>query len=218
MILLLLLLSGSLAAETRYVTDQFKVTLRGGESTQKKILRMLPSGTEVEVLEVNSESGYSHVQVGDLEGYVLTHELVSEPIARTQLQTLKDRIMELEQNPSKLRTELDELRQRYTQLEQTHQQLTESHIQLQKELESIHATAANAVRAKNELERYREQVAQLSGERDQLQQQLERIQQQTDQRWFMIGAGVIAIGVLIGLILPQLRFGRRKSSGGWGQL
>lgn len=51
--LILLLLLGAVAnlqAESRYVTDQFKVTLRSGESASHKIIRMLPSGYQVELI------------------------------------------------------------------------------------------------------------------------------------------------------------------------
>jgi len=39
---------------------------------------------------------------------------------------------------------------------------------------------------------------------------------QANQRWSLSGAGVLAGGILLGLILPRLRLGRRKSA--WGSL
>ena len=50
---LLLLLPGLLTAETRYVTDIAKITLRTGESTSHRIIRMLSSGTSLKVLSNN---------------------------------------------------------------------------------------------------------------------------------------------------------------------
>jgi len=40
-----LLGSVSAFAETAYITDQLKITLRSGESTTHKVVRMPPSGT-----------------------------------------------------------------------------------------------------------------------------------------------------------------------------
>ena len=40
-------------AESRYVTDDLEVTLRQGESTGHRIISMLKSGTQVEVLSTN---------------------------------------------------------------------------------------------------------------------------------------------------------------------
>ncbi|MGB8144044.1 MAG: hypothetical protein WCF05_02505, partial [Chromatiaceae bacterium] len=62
----------------------------------------------------------------------------------------------------------------------------------------------------------RTRVAELTRQAAELDQETRDLKLQTNQRWFMIGAGVIGGGILIGLILPNLRFRRRKSS--WGAL
>jgi len=41
-------------AETRYVSDRLEIQMRTGKGTQFRILRMLPSGTAVEILETDS--------------------------------------------------------------------------------------------------------------------------------------------------------------------
>ena len=47
---------GTATAETRYVSDELQITLRSGQSTQHQILRMIPSGTPLEVLETNEDT------------------------------------------------------------------------------------------------------------------------------------------------------------------
>ena len=78
------LLAASLSApllcwsETLYVSDQFEVPLRTGMTTEHAILRMLPSGTAVEMLEVDKENGYTRVRTqSGVEGYrkCLTHDI-----------------------------------------------------------------------------------------------------------------------------------------------
>jgi SH3 domain protein len=49
-----------------------------------------------------------------------------------------------------------------------------------------------------------------------LQQANRELANQSTQRWFLIGAGVVCGGILIGLILPRLRLRRRKDT--WGSL
>ena len=65
-LLLLLALSAiatpHMAQQVRYVEDFVKVPLRTGKSLQNKILRMLPSGTRLELLEESEEDGYSRVR------------------------------------------------------------------------------------------------------------------------------------------------------------
>ena len=42
-------------AETRYVSDRLEIQMRTGKGTQFRILRMLPSGTALEVLVERTE-------------------------------------------------------------------------------------------------------------------------------------------------------------------
>ncbi|MCW8945260.1 MAG: TIGR04211 family SH3 domain-containing protein, partial [Sedimenticola sp.] len=89
-----------LQAETRYVTDQFKVTLRSGESSTHKITRMLPSGYEVELMSSNSQNGYSMVKTKDgTTGFILTRQLMAIPSARDRLVRAEAKLAELQEEP-----------------------------------------------------------------------------------------------------------------------
>ena len=47
--------------------------MRTGKSTRQSIVRMLASGTRVELLELDSEAGYARVRTrGGTEGWVLS--------------------------------------------------------------------------------------------------------------------------------------------------
>jgi SH3 domain protein len=203
-------------AETRYVTDIFKITLRSGESTSHKILRMLDSGTPVQVLETNPESGYSKISVGGAEGYVLTRQLMNAPSARSQLANMQREIDALKAAPGELRTSLADLQQKHRELSQAHQELQQVKNRQEQELQSIQRTASNAIRISNERNELRKQVADLTREVEDLKQENRDLSNEATRDWFLIGAGVIIAGILIGLILPHLRFQRRRSS--WGSL
>ena len=77
-------------------------------------------------------------------------------------------------------------------------------------------TSANALRIGRERDELRKSVATLTREVEDLKQQNRDLSNRKTQNWFLIGAGVIIVGILLGLILPHLRFQRRKSS--WGSL
>lgn len=202
--------------ETLYVSDQLKITMRGGESTKHKIVRMLSSGTPVEVLGRNSDTGYTRVRTQGTEGYVLSRQLMKEPSPREQLAELKQRLKALQEAPDQLQSKLYSLQQEHESLGKAHQELASTKERLKQELESIRATAADAVRINNERNELRKTVAELTRERENLKQENRDLNNQTAQNWFMIGAGVIIFGIILGLILPHLRFQRRKSS--WGSL
>ena len=75
---------------------------------------------------------------------------------------------------------------------------------------------ADAVRIANERNELRNSVRTLTRELEDVKQENRDLHNQTAQNWFMIGAGVIILGIILGLLLPHLRFQRRKSS--WGSL
>ena len=216
-VLVLMISAGHLQAEERYITDQFEITLRSGESTSHKILRMLPSGFRVELLGTNGASGYYNVRLPDgKQGYVLTRQLMKIPSARDRLVTAEKRLQELQQEPGKLSAQLAKLQGDYQKLQTGHQGLLKEKETLDKELESIRRTASNAIQISNERNELRKMVAQLTHQVEELKQENRELSNNSNQQWFLIGAGIVVLGIVLGLILPHLRFQRRKNS--WGSL
>jgi SH3 domain protein len=97
-------------AQTRYVSDRLEVTLRTGTSTQHSIVRMLPSGTRLEVLETEPASGYARVRTADgVEGWVLSRYLMDQPAAREQLAAANRRVETLNARVAELTAEVEVL-------------------------------------------------------------------------------------------------------------
>jgi SH3 domain protein len=203
-------------AKTQYVTDSLQITMRSGQSNGHKILRMLPSGTPVEVLSENGGSGYSRVRALGEEGWVLTRQLMNDPSAREQLEGLKERLQTMRDAPEDTRNRLAALLEEYKALQQSYAQVNEARQRLEQELASIRRVSADAVRINTERTELRKAVADLTREREDLRQEIRDADNQTSQRWFLIGGGVALAGILLGLILPHVRLQRRKSS--WSTL
>ena len=214
--LLLLVLPCLLPAETRYVTDIAKITLRTGESTSHRILKILDSGTQVELLGENKKTGYAKVRYEDTVGYMLSNKLMDHPTARDQLAELQKEIQDLKAEPGEMRQRLTELQQQFNELQVAHEELLAVKQRQEQELQSIQRTASNAIRISNERNELRQQVASLTRSVADLQQQNQDLNNDATRDWFLIGAGVIIAGILIGLVLPHLRFQRRRDS--WGTL
>lgn len=204
-------------ASPAYVTDQFKVTVRSGASTQNRIIAMLSSGTQVDVLSQDPKTGYSKVSFGGgREGYILTRQLLDQPVARQQVANLQKEVAVLKSNPDQLQSKLATLTQQYNQLKAEHAQLQTTEQHTKDELTALQRTSANAVRIANERNALREQVAGLTRSNEELKAERRELENSSTQRWFLIGGGVALGGILLGLILPHLRFRRRKDS--WGSL
>lgn len=213
----LLLASAVTWAQSGYVTDQFKITLRSGESSGHRIVRMIPTGMQLDILGQNRENGYSKVRTPDgVEGYVLTHQILDEPVARDRLGAAEAELTAMKTAPNELRRQFNELSTQYQSLQTAHKELQEIKQDIELELTSLQRTAANALRIANERNELRKQVADLVREAEEVKQQNQELENNSAQTWFLIGAGVIVGGILLGLILPHLRLRRRKDS--WGSL
>lgn len=215
---LLLLLVASLvvaattAAETQYVTDQYDFNLRAGESNRYKIIRTLPSGTPLEIIGVDSKSGYAHVRTSDGKtGYILTRYLQPEPAARERLTEMSERLRELQQAPDQLAARLGRLQREYDELDATSKTLEREKQKLEQELAEVRYASANAVRINQERQRLQEQIAGLMERIGEIEHRNRELTNLRDQRWFLIGGSVAGGGLLIGLILPSLRLRRQRS-------
>lgn len=214
---LLLVAAASSQAETRYITDQFKITMRSGESSGHRIVQMVKSGTPVTVLSHNKATGYSHVRLASgKDGYVLTRQLLKEPVARDQLATLEARIQVLESAPGELSSKLASLSKEHDELKVAHSALLAEKNTIEEELAALRHTSANAVQIAKERTTLRKQAATMTRELEDQKQEIRELKNNSNQRWFLIGGGVIVGGILIGLILPHLRVRKRRDT--WGSL
>jgi SH3 domain protein len=216
-ILFLMLASTTVYAKTAYITDELKITLRTGESATHRIARMLPTGEKLTVLSTNATSGYSKVRTtGGAEGFVLTRQLVYQPVARDRLAAAEAEVKMLKAAPGELSSRLAKLTEQHKALLKEHEELKEAKTLVDQQFAALQRTSSNAVRIANERNELRKQVASMTREVEDVKQQNRELENKTAQNWFLIGAGVVVGGIILGLILPHLRVRRRKSS--WGSL
>jgi SH3 domain protein len=208
--ILILLLATAAAAETRYVNDELIINLRTGQGNTYRILRTLPSGTPLEVLEENEQ--YTLVRTSDgIEGWVGSQYLVNTPIARDRLVQAEKRLGQLQAEKQQLQQTLAELKQEKGTVEKEQRTLSAEAENLGQELERLRKVAARPIELDRENSSLKEQLRSLQNEINQLTSENARLQDSTRQEWFLTGGGVLFGGILLGLILPMLR--RRKKSG-----
>jgi len=199
------------SAQSRYVSDELEITMRSGPSTGNRILTMLKSGTELEILSVNEDSGYAKVRNPEgREGWVLTRFLMDQPSAREQIIENNQRMTILSAENTKARAEMekmDGLRRTIQQLENQNQSLTE-------ELSELRKTAASALSLDEENTNLQQAMNQLADDKETLTRENLILKDEIAPRWFVRGAGVVLLGIVIGLILPKIRWKRRR---GWGE-
>lgn len=198
-------------AETRYVSDNLTITLRRGEGTDYQVLRTLVSGTPLQVIQVNADSGYSQVRTPNgVEGWVLTRFLMDQPSARAQLDAAKSRAAKLETQNKTLSDQIAALSEEKKELQNTSNNLDKSNSQLNSELKRIKTSAGRALEIESENKELRSKVIKLERDNQALAQENETLKDRNARDWFMVGAGVAILSLLLGLILA--RFGRRRKT------
>lgn len=199
-----------LAEKTVYVIDQITITLRAGQGTQHQILRTLPSGTPMEVLRSNEESGYSQVRTKDgVEGWVLSQYLIDEP-------TSKIKLTGAEQKLTRLDAEFKDIKAKYEQLLKDKEHWDKDLKAVSGERDKLSAEIAKPREVITEIA---QQPAESNSalpagkETEMLQQENQVLKDRAKKDWFLAGAGVMLIGLVLGLLVSRLRL-RRSSWGG----
>lgn len=200
-------------AQTRYVSDRTIVELRRGPSTEYLILRNLQAGDEVQVLEQNADAGYSRVRVanGGAEGWILTRFLTAEPIARDRLAVAERNLTAARERVGALEQEVGSLSRELADTKSALAEARAAHGTASKELADIRTAAANVVQLREENESVQQRLVQREREVETLRADNAMLAGRSKQNWFLIGAGVLFGGVVLGLVLPSLRRKRRSN-------
>lgn len=199
------------AAEPAWVTDQFEIMLRTGPSTSNAIQLMVDSGTRLEVLERDPDTGYSRVRTpGGTEGWVITRYLMNEPSAREQLQRLTSQLTDAQETGSSLSSQLQAIRAQQQQAEQRIASLEREKSELETELAEIRRTAADVLAIDEQNRRLQEELTDAEIRVDTLEQENRNLSGQRNRNWFITGASVLFAGMLLGIWLPRIRWQRRS--------
>jgi SH3 domain protein len=211
-VLLFLLLAASAAsAAPGWVSDEFEITLRSGPSTSNAIQLMVKSGMQLEVLERDADSGYSRVRTpGGTEGWVLTRYLMNEPSARQQLETLTGQLTNASTRGESLDSQLAAVKNEYNSANRQVATLERANSDLETELAEIRRTAANVLGINEQNTKLMDDLATAEIRADTLEQENRQLSSQTMRYWFMSGALVLVIGIILGIWLPRIRWQRRS--------
>ncbi len=203
----------AVSGTSRYVSDELEITMRTGQGVKFGIMKMLPSGTKLDLLETDP-AGYSKVRTDSgAEGWVLTRYLSNSPSARNQLIASQQKVANLELELAKYKEEIQALSSQNTDAGSENMTLKETAQRLSKELDDLRRTASSAVALDNENRLLKEKLQQIDHEMQSIVVENSALKDNAAKSWFLIGAAVLFGGMLLGLILPRLRF-QKKS--GWG--
>ena len=207
--LALILLTLRVSAESYvYITDQLDLPIRSDKSFNNNIIRLLPSGTELSLLQ-STEDGWAQIQFDDTIGWIKSFYLSPDPSAREKLKKLTRTYNANKLLISELSGEKEELESQLSTVKQENTDLIVQSSKSQAEKEHIEQIYQDALKLEHEKEKLIQEKLQLKAEL-QLSVNNTQIQKDTSSRnWFIVGAIVLFFGMIIGFIVPGLLNRRR---------
>ena len=207
--------AGVALAATRYVSDELRITMRSGPSTQNQIIKVLESGDRLELLKENdvNQRKYSLVRTSSgKEGWVLSQYLTAAPVARTQLESIRKKMTRLEESNKQLKQELADLKSQSSKTSTENSTLEKTLAETSAELQHIKEISSRALQLDKENKRLGLQVAELKNEYNLSKTENKALKDRTDREWFIKGAIVVIGSILFGIILTRIRWQKRRSS------
>ena len=195
-------------AETMYISDKLKVTVRRGASTEYKILAMAESGDRVEILESGKEWTLVRLANG-MEGYLTTRYLVANPTSAIRLGQLQVKHKALTQQAATLLEENTKLRSENKQLNSSLNGTDKTLKKLDADYQELKAGSAEFLSLKAKYKKVSEQLAAQSKKADKLDKELGKVELNQYIKWFLAGSGVLLVGFIVGF---SARRGRRRPS------
>lgn len=199
----------AMAQTTAYVTDALEITLRSGQGNDYRILRLLESGEQLEVLQRGET--WTRVRAGNDEGWVRSVYLDAEPGAAARLEravsqrdALRDENRDLSEQVAALESQVENLSSENERLREDNQRMTE---RLQEADEGLQLADENQA--------LRKEVLDLERQVNDLSREANRAADQESRDWFIAGAGVIVFGMLLGILVTRIRWRRRSN---WSEL
>ena len=209
-LLLMCLLMPVSYAKSQYVTDILYITLRTGPGDEFKVLKALKTGTKLELIEENDD-GYSRVttESGE-EGWARTKYLVDEPVAMLQLVELQSKMDSLMKEYDELKSRSSSSREKIKELEKDRKRLESTNTNLKNENTKMQTISAKPM----EMAKLNEQLKAANEANESkiaiLEEENSKYKDNTTRDWFLAGGGVLFFGIVVGLIVPSMRLGKRK--------
>ncbi len=176
--------AGTLAAQDIYVSGVTKVTMRTGPGVEHKIVAMLTSGEQLETIEYQKDWSLVKSQNGKT-GWVLTRFLTEE-VPKTLL------VGELQKEKEALANALE-------QVQEENQALIEKNIALadiQEKYKELERASSDYLQLNA---KYKALLAAFQDQKNQIES-LEMNVNHEEKLWFLSGAGVFVVGLIIGLV------------------
>lgn len=210
-----LFFSTTASAKVQYVSDELVINMRSGKGNSFKIIKIIKSGTPLTILK--QDSGYTRAKTPQgVEGWVLSRFLINTPAARALLAKAQQNVAQMKEKYDAMDSELNAIKTERDTLSSSEKKLLSNKEILNVELAKLKKIAARPMQLEAENDQLRNELVKIEAENRLLKQEYQTLEDNSEQEWFMTGAGVLFGGMILGLIFPKLRSGQKKAN--WNRL
>ncbi|MGV6808120.1 MAG: TIGR04211 family SH3 domain-containing protein [bacterium] len=210
-LLLLALPTAPVVAETRYVTDEFRVPLRKTPCGRCSILiGGLRAGTTLTLLDEKTPEGerepWSQVQTRSGKiGWLQSQYLVSEQVGRVRIKAVETELAAAKTENERLSQQIAETNVRLEELELQLSGAQEAKSSSEQELKYIREVSSDAIALQNQNQELLKRNKMLQSEVDVLTATNEQLRGNNSRKWFLYGAIAVVLGAMLTLVVPRLR-------------
>jgi SH3 domain protein len=194
------------AGETRYISDDVNIFMHSGPGTQYRIVGTVKAGEAVTFLQLNAESKYAQITTRKNKTAWIDAKLLSHQ------PSLKVRTPKLQAELAKTKAALAKINNKNSA---ALAQLTDANRDVLTEKDADLTAKANTIASLSaENTALTEEAVRLRVENESLASRLDTKEEDEQHRFFMLGALILALGLIAGLIIPSLNL-RKKKNAGW---
>ena len=204
----LVLFSGPVLAENKYINDIMKITMRTGPGTDRKIIALVGIGQKVEVVRWGGDWTLIRLTNGK-EGWVISRFLTDKIPSSIELKVLKSKYKALmneaatmQEADSLLKAENKELSTKLAASRKKFQKTSNNYETLKRESKDFFKLQSLFKESSSKL-------AEQTKKAEKFEDELTKLLFNQNIKWFLSGAGVLILGFIIGLSTKRQR---RRSS------
>ena len=200
----IVLFSTVVQAETMYISDIIKITVRTGPGIDRKIIAMIKSGERVEVLKPEKEWSFVRITNGK-EGWVLSRFLKSKEPDGLVLDRYIKKHSALKNQAVSLIEENNVYKKENNKLNSELKTNKEMSDKIKSSYETLKKESAEFLELKSNYKKTSSKLIEQTKKAEKLEEELTKLLLHQNIKWFLSGAGVLLLGFVIGFSTKRQR-------------
>jgi SH3 domain protein len=200
----LIIFNEAALADTMYVSDVLKLTVRDGKGRGEEIIAVLQSGQKVEVLQPEDEWALVRLDNGK-EGWVLNRYLTSKMTNNIKLNLLKKKHKTLVAQSASLLEQQAKLKEENKKFKTELEKVQKEAEELKVSYGTLKTESAEFIKLKAKYTKTASQLSEYKEKTELLEKELTKLEFKQTVRGLLTGAGVLLLGFLVGFSARRQR-------------